>query len=202
MTTKKTKLAAMISQEQIKRGMNERDAASECGVIQQTFSAWKRGVVPRDNKLAGVIKFLGISPETMTTLVDEAGHDTTKGKLARMGSFATTREYGKISDRKDGKWKFDTSRTSIPAGRYMVTMDTKCMEPALRLGTRAWVDPAVFARVGDEVMVHVASGFAWVGVLDHWETGKATIRRPDGWRRALENVVAVHTIVLSERVSG
>lgn len=200
MTAKKTRLAQMIAAEQIKRGLNERDAAAHCGVIQQTFSAWKRGVVPRDNKLAGLTAFLGISPEMMDELVEEAAVSLGSTKLPRMGSFDTAREYGRIADRKDGKWKFDTSRTAIPAGRYAIQMDTKCMEPALRLGTRVWADPAVLTKAGDEVMVHTASGFAWIGVLEHYELGKATISRPDGWRKELDNVVAVHTIVLAERI--
>lgn len=200
MTPKKSRLAQMIGAEQIKRGLNERDAAAACGVIQQTFSAWKRGVVPRDNKLSAITEFLGISPEAMSELIDEAGQEAVSSKLPRLGSFSAAREYGRVVDRKDGKWKFDTSRTAIPAGRYMVTMDTKAMEPALRVGTRVWADPAVFARVGDEVMVFVDSGFAWIGILEHWETGRATITRPDGWRRELDNVVAVHAIVLAERI--
>ncbi len=200
MTAKKTRLAQAIAAKQIELGLNERDAAAKCQVIQQTFSAWKRGVVPRDNKLAALTAFLGVSPEEMGRLVDEAGAELGATKLPRMGSFDTAREYGRLADRKEGKWRFDTSRTAIPSGRYAITMDTRAMEPALRLGTRAWADPGVFARVGDEVMVHVASGFAWVGVLEHWETGRATITRPDGWRRELDNVVAVHTIVLAERI--
>ena len=200
MTAKKTRLAQMIADEQIKRGLNERDAAALCGVIQQTFSAWKRGTVPRDNKLAGLTSFLGISPEMMSELIDEAAVSLGSTKLPRIGSFDTAREYGRIADRKEGKWKFDTSRTAIPAGRYAVTMDTRAMEPALRLGTRVWADPAVMARAGDEVMVHTASGFAWVGILEHWELGRAVITRPGGWRRELDNVVAVHTIVLAERI--
>lgn len=200
MTPKKTRLATLISQEQIKRGLSERDAAAECGVIQQTYSAWKRGVVPRDNKLAGLTAFLGISPEAMDELIDEAAAEAVSTKLPRMGSFDTAREYGRIADRRDGKWKFDTSRTAIPAGRYAISMDTRAMEPALRLGTRVWADPAVLTKAGDEVMVHTASGFAWIGVLEHYELGRAAITRPDGWRRELDNVVAVHTIVLAERI--
>ncbi len=202
MTTKKTRLAQLITDEQIKRGLSERDAAAEMGVIQQTFSAWKRGVVPRDNKLAGLTAFLKLTPEQMAELVDEAAASLGTTKLPRMGSFDTAREYGRIADRKEGKWKFDTSRTAIPSGRYAISMDTKCMEPALRLGTRVWADPGVFAKIGDEVMVHTSSGFAWIGVLAHWETGKATITRyqPEDWRRELDNVVAVHTIVLAERI--
>lgn len=197
---KKTRLAQLITDEQIKRGLSERDAAAEIGVIQQTFSAWKRGVVPRDNKLATLSKFLKLTPEQMAELVDEAAASLGSTKLPRMGSFDTAREYGRIADRKEGKWRFDTSRTAIPSGRYAITMDTRAMEPALRLGTRVWADPGVFAKVGDEVMVHVASGFAWIGILEHWETGRAVITRPDGWRRELDNVVAVHTIVLAERI--
>lgn len=200
MTAKKTRLAQMIADEQIKRGLNERDAAALCDVIQQTFSAWKRGVIPRDNKLAAITEFLHITPAAMDELIEEAKASIDSTKLPRMGSFATAREYGRIADRKEGKFKFNTSRTAIPAGRYMVTMDTKCMEPALRLGTRAWADPAVLTKAGDEVMVHTASGFAWIGVLEHYELGKAVITRPDGWRKELDNVTAVHTIVLAERI--
>lgn len=200
MTAKKTRLATLISQEQIKRGLNERDAAAECGVIQQTFSAWKRGVIPRDNKLAAIAAFIGVAPEMMDELIDEAAAEAVSTKLPRMGSFDTAREYGRIADRKEGKFKFDTSRTSIPAGRYAISMDTRAMEPALRLGTRVWADPAVLTKAGDEVMVHTASGFAWIGVLEHYELGRAVITRPDGWRRELDNVTAVHTIVLAERI--
>lgn len=196
----KTRLATLISQEQIKRGMNERSAAEACGVIQQTFSAWKRGVVPRDNKLAAIASFLGITPEEMSKLVEEASTEATTAKLPRMGSFDHAREYGRLIDEAEGKWIFDTSRKAIPEGRYSIKVETRAMEPALRQGARVWADPGVTARAGDEVMVHVDGGFAWIGVLQHYEIGRASITRPNGWRRDLDNVVAVHTIVLAERI--
>jgi transcriptional regulator with XRE-family HTH domain len=200
MPEKKTRLAQMITAEQVKRGFTDRQASDEVGVMQQTYSAWKRGAVPRPNKRAGLAAFLRISADMMAELADEAHESLGSTKLPRMGSFDTAREYGRVVDRKEGKYKFDTSRKAVPEGRYKIPIDTKCMEPALRVGTTAWADPGVFSKPGDEVMVHTAAGFSWIGILADWETGRATIARPDGWRRELDNVVAVHTIVLAERI--
>ncbi len=200
MSEKKTHLAQMIAEEQVKKGLSEREAAAAMGVIQQTYSAWKRGVIPRDNKRQAVVDFLGISFERMQELVDQAAESIGATKLPRMGSFDLARQYGRVVDRKEGKYKFDTSRKAVPEGRYAIAVDTKVMEPALRVGTKAWIDPAVFSKPGDEVIVHTSVGFSWIGILEGFETGKATITQPNGERREINKVVAVHTIVLAERI--
>lgn len=196
----KTRLATLIAAEQMRRGLTEREAATLCGVLQQTFSAWKRGVVPRDNKRQTLSTFLGISLDELNAAAADAESEQTTAKLPRIGSFDHARQYGRLIDEAEGKWTFDTSRKAVPEGRYSIQVDTRAMEPALRVGTRVWADPAVTARIGDEVMVHVDGGFAWIGVLQHYEIGRASITRPNGWRRDLDNVVAVHTIVLAERI--
>lgn len=196
----KTRLASLIAAEQMRRGLTEREAATLCGVLQQTFSAWKRGVVPRDNKRQTLSTFLGLSLNDLNAAVADAESEQTTAKLPRMGSFDTVRQYGRLDDEVEGRWIFDTSRKAVPEGRYSIQVETRAMEPALRQNTRVWADPSVTARVGDEVMVHVDGGSAWIGILEHWEIGKASISRPNGWRRTIENVVAVHTIVLAERI--
>lgn len=200
MTIKKTRLAQMITAEQTRRGIYERVAAVECGVSQQTFGGWKGGNIPRSNKHAALANFLGISFSTMDELIEEAEITNASAKIPHLSTFDTAREYGRVVDRKEGKFKFDTARKAVPTGRYLISMETNCMEPIFRVGTRVWIDPAVITREGDEVIVHTAGGFAWIGLLDHWELGRATISRPSGWKRELDNVTAVHSIVLSERV--
>jgi transcriptional regulator with XRE-family HTH domain len=200
MAISKTELAQAVLDRQEELAITESAAAKMCGASQQTFSAWKRGSIPRPLTRAALAEFLGISKDEMKRLITAAEASAASEKLPRLGSFSTSSEYGRMVDRKDGKYKFDTSRKAVPEGRYAISIDTKVMEPRLRVGTKAWIDPSVFARPGDEVVVHVNGGFSWIGVLESYETGHAMISRPDGSKKELTNVAAVHTIVLAERI--
>jgi hypothetical protein len=75
------------------------------------------------------------------------------------------------------------------------------MEPALMVGTKAWLDPAVWPKPGNEVMVHAKGGAAWLGRLVSIADGRAEIERPAG-TMTIRDVEAVHVIVLSERVAA
>lgn len=190
----KTRLMQMLANEQKRRDWTDRQCAEFLGELQQTFSTWKRGSLPRlpKPKLAA---FLQISDDMLEELVDEARQSTGSTKLPRL---AAVREYGRIADRKTGRYKFDTTRKTVPEGRYMVSIDTKVMEPALHVGTKAWLDPTVWPKVGDEVMVITHAGVGWIGVLA--EFGQVVkLTRYNGEPVTADNVAAVHVIVLSER---
>lgn len=116
---------------------------------------------------------------------------------------ARLRKYGKMSDRKDGRYKFEpfnAGRKRIPEGRYQISIDTKVMEPALHVGTLAWVDPSIWPQPGNEVIVHAKGGTAWIGVLVSLKDDEAHITRLAAEPIIIEAVVAVHVIVLSERL--
>lgn len=191
----------MLMREQSQRGLTDRQAAGEIGVLQQTFSTWKSGSVPRPNKYRAVADWLRISPDMMVELAEEAQQSTGNTKLPRLDR---AREYGRISDRKDGKFKFDpvnAGRKRIPEGRYSISIDTKVMEPALLVGTKAWLDPAVWPRVGNDVIVHAKGGVAWLGRLEKMGDGVAEISQYAGdGSVTVKDVQAIHVVVLAERV--
>jgi len=189
-------LAQMLIDQQKARGMTDRAASTEIGVLQQTYSNWKAGTIPRENAHAGIAKFLGIPIGDIDGLIDEAGASSNETPLS---AYSSARVYGRVADRKDGKFKFDTSRKAVPEGRYAVVVDTKVMEPAFRVGCKVWLDPGVWPRVGDDVIVHTKGGVAWIGQLA--ELGEVVrLRRYAGPEAVVGNVAAVHVIVLAERV--
>lgn len=199
-----SRFSDMIAKEQARRGLTDHAAAVELGVKQQNFSSWKNGTVPRPNRHAAIAAWLGISAETMHELAAEAG----SGSIARTKvpkiTGANVRTYGRVSDRKDGKFRFDPippSGLRVPAGRYAVEVGTNVMEPALLYGTKIWLDPSVWPQVGNEVLVHSVGGHAWLGRLVEMENGTAEISRNVG-RLTVRDVQAVHVVVLAERVPG
>ncbi|WP_201269938.1 helix-turn-helix domain-containing protein [Sinorhizobium meliloti] len=203
-----SRLSQMLLNEQAKRGLTDYKAAKEIGVLQQTYSSWKHGSVPRPNRYAAIAGWLHISIDMARELCEEAVASTGSTKLPRVAPVA---EAGRVADRKEGKFKFDAasagadggSGSRIPSSRYTVSVDTKVMEPALLVGTKAWLDPSVWPKVGNEVMVHGKGGIAWLGRLESLSDGKAEISRYAlGNRITIDDVQAVHAVVLSERVAG
>lgn len=201
MTAKTTRLAQMIFDRQIELALTDSACGTLCGgASQQTFNHWTKGVVPRKDKRAAIADFLGIPHEEMDALVEEALADSGAEKLPRMGAFGRSQTYGKIIDRKQGKFREPIFSSYLPKGRYAVRVDTKVMEPSLRVGLKAYVDPAFFAQVGDDVIVHVEDGFFWIGRLLHFTESEAKISQYEGKEIELKRVRAIHPIVLAERV--
>lgn len=194
MPEKKTILAKMLIDEQKARGMTDREVAAELGVLQQTYSTWKANRVPRDKAHDAIAAFLRVSSARVAELADEASvPDET-----HLSAYASARVYGRVSDRKEGKFKFDTSRKKVPEGRYAIVVDTKVMEPAFRVGLKAWLDPSVWPKVGDDVIAH-SRGVGWIGRLAELGT-VVRLERYSGEPVEVKDVDAVHVIVLAERV--
>ncbi|MGO8211886.1 hypothetical protein ACC782_33940 [Rhizobium ruizarguesonis] len=191
----------MLANEQTKQGLTDREVMAKTGWLQQTFSRWKMGSLPRQHMFASIASFLGVSTEAVAELVEEASASTGNTKLA--AAYGGVKIYGKVTDRKAGKYVFEAfnqGRKRIPEGRYAILVDTKVMEPALLVGTKAWLDPAVWPKPGNEVMVHAKGGVAWIGRLVGLVADRAEILA-DGKEMTIRDVEAVHVIVLSERVA-
>lgn len=202
MPPSKSRFAQMLAAEQIKRGLTDREVATQYDWVQQTFNRWKMGSLPRQHMFASIGAFLGISTEAVAELVEEAGQTTGNTKLA--AAYGGVKIYGKVTDRKAGKYAFEAfnqGRKRIPEGRYAILIDTKVMEPALPVGTKAWLDPAIWPKPGNEVMVHAKGGVAWLGRLVGLVADRAEIQT-DGKEMTIRDVEAVHVIVLSERISA
>lgn len=199
-----SRFAQMLLSEQTKRGLTDREISEKHNWLQQTFSRWKMGSLPRPHMYASIANFLQVAPPIVAELVEEARESTGNTKLPKVGVFNTARIYGKVVDRKDGKYAFEAfnqGRKRIPEGRYAILIDTKVMEPALLVGTKAWVDPSVWPKSGNEVVVHAKSGMAWIGRLASVSDGQAVIERLAAGSMTIRDVEAVHVIVLSERVA-
>lgn len=194
----KSRLVQSILKEQKSRAVKDRAVYEELGVRQQTYSSWKAGVVPRPAHYPAIAAFLGNAEEEVAEMAREASESATS-ILSAMGA---ARTYGRISDRKNGKWKFDPvndGRKRIPGGRYAIIIDTKVMEPVFHVGVKAWLDPVRWPQDGDDVLAH-SDGFAWIGRFDGMNGGAVQLSRYDGSQVEVKNVEAVHVIVLSERV--
>lgn len=195
-----SRLSQMLLNEQARRGLSDREAALDMGVLQQTFSAWKGGSTPRPNRYAVVAKWLGISLDMMQELAEEAKVSTGNTILPK------AREYGRVSDRKEGKFKFDpvnAGRKRIPEGRYIVAVDTKVMEPALLVGTKIWLDPSIWPQPGNDVMVYAKGGIAWLGRLEALSDEVAEISQYAYEEKlSIKDVQAVHVVVLAARIKS
>lgn len=201
MPEKKSRLSQMIIAAQKKRDFKDKQAYEFLGVKQQTYSSWKRGVVPRPAMYPSLAAFLDVTEEKVAELAQEA---TEVENPNRLSMFASVRVYGAMSDRKEGKWKFqpvNDGRKRIPEGRYALVVDTKIMEPVFHVGTKVWLDPSRWPQQGDDVVVH-SGGLGWIGTFVSMSEGKASITRYAGDPLMVENVEAIHVIVLSERVPG
>lgn len=198
MPEKKSQLAQMIIDEQARRGLTDREAAAIVGEQQQTFNTWKHGSLPRLPR-PNLAAFLNVDADRLEVLVEEARVAATVSKLPSLAVYAKVSTYGRIADRKDGKFKFDTTRKAVPEGRYAIIVDTKVMEPAFKVGCKAWLDPGVWPRVGDDVVAHTRGGLAWIGRLEEL-ADVVRLTRYNGEPVVVSNVAAVHVIVLAERV--
>jgi hypothetical protein len=198
MAPSRSRFAKMLVDKQASQ--TDREVSEQYGWLQQTFSRWKMGSLPRPHMYESIASFLGVSREEVAELVDEAAaHAKTTPK-----SFTATSVHGMIADRKEGKYKFPPptfAGKNIPHGRYAILVDTKIMEPALLAGTKAWLDTTVWPQPGNEVLVHAKSGLAWVGRLVAVADGAAEIER-GGKTMTIRDVRAVHVIVLAERVAS
>lgn len=194
-----SRLSQMIATEQRSRGQTDREICEPRGWLQQTFSKWKHGTIPRLPTHESLADFLGITRDELDELIGESRTSTGSTPLAALGRAPT---YGKVSDRKTGKYRFaphNDGRWVVPEGRHSIMVDTKVMEPALLVGTKAWLDPGVWPAVGHEVMVFGKAGNAWLGRLAALEGSRAEIENTAG-RLVIIDVQAVHVVVLSERV--
>jgi hypothetical protein len=171
-----------------RREISDTMAAEEFGWTKQAFSTWKRGVLPRQQWYGPLSRFLGIDVHEVEALIDEARTATNPPEPTA----------GRVTDRKDGRFHFD----SIPAGRYAFSVDTRVMEPALVLGGKAWAQPGIWPQPGNDVIVHAKGGSAWIGQLSALGVGEATLKRQAADELTVRDVLAVHVIVLSERVAG
>ncbi|WP_202595634.1 hypothetical protein [Rhizobium leucaenae] len=179
--------------------MTDREVAEQYGWLQQTFSRWKMGSLPRPHMYESIASFLGVEVDTVRDAVDEA-RDNTK---TTPKSLTATSVHGMIADRKEGKYRFPPptfAGKNIPHGRYAILIDTKIMEPALLAGTKAWLDTTVWPQPGNEVLVHAKNGMAWIGRLVAVADSNAEIER-GGKTMTIRDVRAVHVIVLAERVA-
>ena len=193
-----SRLSQIIDAELKKRGKSERELAREFGWSQQAFNTWLKGGVPRQQFFVRLGEFLGITQADLQALVDEAKADT--GQTAKSEPI-----YGKVTDRKEGKFTFPAgdNGSRIPLGRYAIKVDTKVMEPALVTGGKAWLDQSIWPHIGNDVLVHLRSGVAWIGQLVAIENNAAKLHRHGVAKDVVvTDVEAIHVIVLSERVGG
>ncbi|WP_421446314.1 hypothetical protein [Agrobacterium tumefaciens] len=193
----KSRLLQSILKEQKRRGVKDRAVYEELGVPQQTYSTWKAGVIPRPRQYPAIAGFLGVPEEDVADMAREAAETSPAST-----PITIARTYGRMSDRKEGKFKFDPvndGRKRIPEGRYAIIVDTKVMEPVFHVGVKAWLDPSRWPSPGDDVLAH-SGGFAWIGRFEGMSNGAVQLSRYDGSQLEVKNVEAVHVIVLSERV--
>ncbi len=192
-----SRFSQMLIAELKRRGQSEREIAREYSWSQQAFNTWLKGGVPRQQFYLRLGNFLNISQDDLIALLDEARKSENSTKLPAMDPI-----YGKVTDRKDGRYNFplvDGMRT--PRARYCIRIDTKVMEPALVVGAKAWVDPSIWPKPGNEVIVHAKGGVAWIGMLVAMDTKGATLRRhaiPNDL--TIHDVESIHVITLSERL--
>jgi hypothetical protein len=198
MPEKKSRFAQMLVDKQRERDLTDRETAIELNEQQQTFSTWKRGSLPRLPR-PNLATFLGISEINLADLVEEARDAVAGGKIAPLTAYAKASTYGRVSDRKGGKFKFDSTRKAVPDGRYAVIVDTKLMEPVYKVGCKIWLDPTIWPQPGNDVIAHSRGGVAWIGRLE--ELGEtARLSRYSGEPLTVGDLTAVHVIVLAERV--
>ena len=201
MVKKKTRLALMLSERQKALKLTDRAVGEKYGWMQQTYNSWKRGTIPRDDVRDSLADFLEL-PRTDVDALCEVARERTGIDMSTLDS---AQEKGRISDRKEGRFKFEPAMSGygpnyVPFGRYAVRVDTNVMEPVFLYGCRVWVDSRPFPKPGNEVFVHSGKGVAWLGQLVSIDGDKARLRQLG---RAAEFDVpfeAIHVIVLAERL--
>ncbi|OKP79807.1 hypothetical protein BTE77_06875 [Ensifer adhaerens] len=131
----------MLIHEQSNRGLTDRAAAAEIGVLQQTFSAWKKkDVVPRPNKYSDVAAFLRISMDMMQNLADEAQQGARTTTLPDLGAPIKgigTEEYVALD-----KYASGFAKPAI-GGTYAIRVR----------GRNFWVNPRLTPREGNTVLL-------------------------------------------------
>lgn len=194
-----SRLSQMIKNAYEKSGLSEHSIARQHGWSQQTLHSWITGVVPRERFHESLSGFLRISIDELKMLADEAKEGATSKKIPKLDLV-----YGKVSDRKDGKWSFpEVGGKRFPLTQYCIRVDTKVMEPAFIFGCKAWVDPSRWPQPGNDVMVHTTNGQAWIGQLVGINNDEATIRQHSAADTIeVSGISAVHVIILAERVAG
>lgn len=195
-----SRFSQMLDVELKRRGRSERELAREFGWSQQAFNTWKTGGIPRQQFYQRIGDFLRIPIDDVATLLDEARESTGNTKLPKMDPI-----YGKVTDRKEGKYSFSAEDGGMryPLTRYCIRIDTKAMEPALLVGTKAWADPSLWPKVGNEVLVHSKGGIAWLGRLGAIENSEATlVHYASDKKIVVKDVEAVHVIAAAERVAA
>lgn len=205
-----SRLSQMILNKQREGGLTDREVAAALtalngrDVVQQTYNKWKKGHTPSPMFWPALAQWLEVEEGELQRLAEDAKEAAGSAKIQSFTAFAYVKAHGKISDRKEGKYRFEAfnlGRRRVPDGRYVMSVDTKVMEPVFRVGTQIWIDPSVPAVPGREVIVH-SDGFGWIGVLDNVDGTTATISRPAGDPVTVKNIEAIHSIVLSSRVAG
>lgn len=203
-----SRLSQMIINKQRQEALTDREVAAALTalhgkeVIQQTYNKWKKGHAPSPMFWPALARWLEIDATEMEHLVDDAKNASGSAKLPAFTAFSYVKQHGKIADRKEGKYRFEAynmGRRRVPDGRYVMSVDTKVMEPIFRVGTQIWVDSAVAPQIGNEVVVH-SDGFAWLGLLTATDGASATILRPAIDAMTVKNVEAIHVVVLSSRI--
>lgn len=197
-------LSQMILSKQRSEALTDREVATTLSalhgkdVLQQTYNKWKKGHAPSAMFWPALAKWLDVDESEVERLAED-----TKGsaKLPSFTALAYVKPHGKIADRKEGKYRFEAynmGRRRVPEGRYIMTVDTKVMEPIFHVGTQIWVDPAISPQVGNEVVVH-ADGYGWLGVLAA-VGDEVALERPGAGKMTVKNVEAIHVVVLSSRI--
>jgi transcriptional regulator with XRE-family HTH domain len=192
-----SRFSQMLDAELKRRGKSEREVAREFGWSQQAFNTWLRGGIPRQQFYLRLGDFLNISQDDLVALLDEARGSEGSTKLPQMDPI-----YGKVVDRKEGRYSFPVAGgMRFPITRYCIKIDTKVMEPALVVGSKAWADPAIWPKLGAEVIVHARGGAAWIGVLRATDGKTATLHRYALPKDLMvTDVESIHVIALSERL--
>lgn len=201
-----SRLSQMIVNRQREKGLRDREVAGLLSEIfgkaisQQTYNAWKKGRTPTDAYTATLAQWLDLPFDDVSAAMDEARASAPHGLPSPTAIYQAS-QYGKIADRKEGKYRFEAynmGRRRVPEGRYMMSVDTKIMEPIFHVGTRIWIDPTIAPLPGHEVVVH-ADGYGWLGVLRS-QGSEVILNRPGAGAVTVKNVEAVHVVVLSSRI--
>jgi hypothetical protein len=198
------RLAQMLIHRQKQLEATDRAICEEYGWLQQTYNNWKGGAAPRSPWYDSVASYLGVTPHDVEELAEEAKISKGSRKIPKLSVYSAAREYGEVKDASTGEYffnAFNVGRRHIPEGRYAFIVDTAVMEPSLRQGTRAFADGSIWAKPGNEVMVHADNGEAWLGELVSMKDGGVQIRQYNPDRTfSLKEINAVHPVVLSERI--
>jgi len=145
---KKTRLAQMLLNEQIKLGLSEAEIGSRYGWSKQAFNSWKSGVVPRRQMYADLAKFLRISVEDLADLASEAVISTGKTKLPDLGAPIMGRGTGDFVVLEE--FASGYARPAVD-GCFAIRVD----------GMHMWVNPRMRPVDGNTVLLRAGRLVAW-----------------------------------------